>query len=352
MKTNISIVYLWAEIPGYVIGVLEELGQQTAGTIDVVYWDRNTVNSTRFEIRHSNMIRFHGRSKTSDKAILDILLDRKPSIIVVSGWMDKGYISVCKRYKCIQPDVKIVVGIDGQWTGSLRQRVGQIYYALFYRRLFDYMWVAGKPQFSYAQRFGYGIESIVANVYSADTRVFNARAKHCKRFVFVGRFIKIKAVDMLIDAYCKLPSERQKAWPLVLIGDGDQKEIFLSKQNPNIEVLSFMQPEDLLMELLKGGVGCLPTHKDQWGVVIHEYALMGLPMLLSSGCGAASEFLISGYNGFMFAKGDINSLYSAIDRFTMLNDEELIKFGKRSYELGKRINNEISAASLLSILQH
>jgi len=349
MKTNASIVYLWAEVTGYVFGVLEELVHHTTGTIDVVHWDKRTVNSTRFDISHSAGIRFHGRTQISDIAIYDLLVQRQPAIIVVSGWMDKGYIAACKRYKRLQPKVKIVAGIDDQCTGSLRQRLGQVYYAIFYKWLFDFMWVAGQLQFSFAQRYGYGIESIISNVYSADTRVFNVRAGFCKRFVFVGRFVSIKALDLLVDAYCMLPDEKQQEWPLVLIGDGDQKERILSKQNTNIKVLPFMQPEDLRAELLKGGVGCLTTHKDQWGVVIHEYALMGLPMLLSSGCGAATEFLISGYNGFMFKKGDVYSLYHALELFTIYGDDDLKRFGDNSAQLGARINNQISAMSLLSV---
>jgi glycosyltransferase involved in cell wall biosynthesis len=349
MKTNSSIVYLWAEVTGYVLGVLEELAQQTTGSIDVVHWDKKTVNSTRFEIGQSARIRFHRRTQASERNIYDLLVQRQPDIIVVSGWMDKGYIAVCMRYKRFQPNVKIVAGIDAQWTGSLRQRIGQIYYRIFYRWLFDFMWVSGKPQFSFAMRYGYGIDTIISNLYSADTGVFNALAAFRKRFVFVGRFVKIKALDLLIDAYSHLPAEKQKEWPLVLVGEGDQKEMILSKRNPNIEVLPFMQPEDLRSELLKGGIACLTSYDDHWGVVIHEYALMGMPMLLSSGCGAATEFLIPGYNGFMFKTGDLDSLYVALERFTMLSDAEIGLYGHNSAQLGARIDNKKSAKSLLSV---
>ena len=101
---------------------------------------------------------------------------------------------------------------------------------------------------------------------------------------------------------------------------------------------------------MKGGVACLPSYQDQWGVVVHEYALMGMPMLLSSGCGAASEFLIPGYNGLMFNKGDINSLKYALQHFTEFCDAEIQQFGKNSAKLGMRINTEISARSLLSVV--
>lgn len=181
--------------------------------------------------------------------------------------------------------------------------------------------------------------------------MFKMRAGIAKRFIFVGRFVKVKALDLLVQSYCKLPANVQNNWPLILIGDGDQKPMILKPNNPNIKVLPFLQPEELRQELLKGGVGCLLSHKDQWGVVLHEYALMGLPMLASSGCGATTEFLISGFNGFLFRKGDVIDMHRAMKAFTSLTEEDVSRLAENSTKLGNRITSELSAASLLSVCQ-
>lgn len=350
MNAHIPIVYLWPELPGYILAVLGELGKHTSGSIDVVHWDHRSVNSTQYQIGQSGRIQFHPRSRTSEEAIFDLLSQRQPAIIVLSGWMDGGYIRACKRYKRNHPSVRIVAGIDNQWTDSLRQKIGQIYYALFYRRLIDFVWISGKPQFSFVQRYGYGPERIISNLYSADTSTFNLTADFTRRFIFVGRFVKFKRLDLLVEAYSRLPTETQKYWPLLLIGDGDQRAMVFSKQNPNIQVSHYMQPHDLRCELLRGGVACLTSDNDHWGVVIHEYVLMGLPILLSSGCGAATEFLIPGYNGFLFKKGDVNSLHRKLEWFTKRSDNELRQFGINSFRLGTRISTELSARSLLSVI--
>jgi glycosyltransferase involved in cell wall biosynthesis len=351
MKNNISIVFLWAKVGGYLEAVLKSLSSQTVGKINVVHWDKRDLNSTQHVIDDVDNINFYARSETNDESILKLLEKTKPDIIVVSGWMDSGYIRTCKKYKKINPMVKIVAGIDDIWTGSFRQRLGQIYYRLFYRELFNVMWISGQPQFSFAQRFGYDIGSIISNLYSADTEMFKMRAGITKRFIFVGRFVKVKALDLLVESYCKLPANVQSEWPLILIGDGDQKPKILEQKNPNIKVLPFLQPEELRRELLKGGVGCLPSHKDQWGVVLHEYALMGLPILASSGCGATTEFLISGFNGFLFRKGDVNDLHRAMKEFTSLTEEDLSQLAVNGTKFGNRITSELSAASLLSVYQ-
>lgn len=348
--TSTNIVFLWAEVTGYVLSLLEELVVSQGARIDVVHWDRKKVNSTRFAIETAASIHFHGRSRNDEDAIYKLLCEKQPKIIVVSGWMDKGYIRASKKYKRMHKGVRVVAGIDDQWKGTQRQRLGQIYYRLVYRALFDYLWVSGKPQYSYAQRFGYGIDSIVSNLYSADTKLFKKAAQVSRRFVFVGRFDPVKALDILIDAYCELPREVQQQWPLHLIGDGEHKEMILARNNPNIVVLPFMQPAELRDNLNKGGIGCLTSHQDQWGVVIHEYALMGFPLLLSSGCGASTEFLIPGYNGYMFQKGNRKSLLAALERFTGLSDDELALYASRSALMGQRINTEQNAASLMSVL--
>jgi len=349
MKNNLSIVFLWAEVGGYLEAVLKSLTSHSVGCINVVHWDMRNSNTTQHNITNLDKVIFHARSETNVELIFKLLEAAKPEIIVVSGWMDKGYIRVCKKYKKNYPMVKIVAGIDDMWMGSLRQRIGQIYYRFFYRKLFDFMWISGQPQFSFAQRFGYNIENIISNLYSADTETFKTRAGITKRFIFVGRFVKVKAIDLLVKSYCMLSESEQKEWPLILIGEGDQKSIILDEKNPNIKVLPFLQPDKLREELLKGGVGCLPSHKDQWGIVLHEYALMGLPILASSGSGATSEFLISGFNGFLFNKGCANDMYRAMKEFTSLNESDISRFAENSTKLGQRITSDLSAASLLSV---
>ena len=351
INNNISIVFLWAEVGSYLEAVLNILPSKIVGKIGIVHWDQFGLNSTKHVINVEDNVAVYPRSETNDKQILEILEKTGPEIVVISGWMDKGYIWACKKYKNANLKVKIVAGIDDIWIGSLRQRVGQIYYKVFYRKLFDFMWISGQPQFSFAQRYGYKIENIISNLYSADTEMFKTRARITKRFIYVGRFVKVKALDLLVQSYCRLQANVQKEWPLILIGDGDQKQMILEHKNPNIKVLPFLQPTELRLELLKGGVGCLPSHKDHWGVVLHEYALMGLPVLASSGCGATTEFLISGFNGFLFRKGDVNDMHRAMKEFTSLTEEDVSRLAENSVKLGRKITSELSAASLLSVYQ-
>jgi glycosyltransferase involved in cell wall biosynthesis len=115
--------------------------------------------------------------------------------------------------------------------------------------------------------------------------------------------------------------------------------------------MPYLQKKELKVELQKGGVCVIPSNKDQWGLPVHEMALSGYPLIVSSAVGSASEFLISGLNGFKFKKGNVQSLYTALTKITSLSDEELNNFGIQSEMLGARINSNFSAASFLSVME-
>jgi glycosyltransferase involved in cell wall biosynthesis len=349
---NKSIVFLWAEVTGYVCGVLESIRKSYSVEVDVVHWDVRNANSTQYQIPDSQSIRYHGRSVTDQQQVLDILISCKPSIIVVSGWMDKGYIWACRRYKNKFPEVKIVAGIDDQWTGSIRQRVGQFYYHIFYRNLFDYMWVAGKAQFAFANRFGYGQNNILNNIYSGQFIYSKPQERVNRRFIYVGRCIYSKGVDLLISAHKNLPNNIRNEWPLLIIGTGELKDYISKNCDNSIIHMAWLQPPDLAHELCKGGVGCMPSRREQWGVTIHEYSQHGLPLLLSNVCGAANELLINGYNGYSFMSDDVKDLTNKMLKISSLTNAEIKKMGENSLLLGKKISPDISAASLLSVLEN
>lgn len=347
----VRIVIFYSSVVGYVVGMLKALIKCFPKIeIDVVFWDKKNINSSRYIFEEIKAVRYFPRTSLNNDGLLELLLSRDPDIVYVSGWMDKGYLKAINRYRTAGGNTQVVCGIDDQWEGTLRQYLGKIYFRLFYAKLFDFMWVSGKPQYHYAQRFGYEHERIISNLYSADNSVFNKKASFSRRFVFIGRFDPVKGLDLLLDAYHYLPEETKKAWPLVLIGDGELRQEIENKKSKYVIVKPFMQTDALIEELLQGGVACITSHHEQWGVAIHEMAILGYPFILSSACGAATEFLVSGYNGFLFKKSNIRSLRDILMSITELPTEQLEAFSQRSHQLGQRITSEHTAHSLLSVL--
>ena len=86
--------------------------------------------------------------------------------------------------------------------------------------------------------------------------------------------------------------------------------------------------------LRNAGVFVLPSRFEPWGVVVHEMAAAGFPMILSDAVGAATQFLQSGSNGFLFRNEDANDLKEALRKVMQLSGAELIKMAEASHRLG------------------
>ncbi|MGR3494745.1 glycosyltransferase [Citreimonas sp.] len=69
---------------------------------------------------------------------------------------------------------------------------------------------------------------------------------------------------------------------------------------------------------------------EQWGLVVNEAAAAGLPMVLSETCGAATELLEPGRNGWMCAAEDGQVLTSALGAMMSLSTEEAARMGDES----------------------
>lgn len=346
-----KIVYLYSIFAGYVESVVKIIAErEDCHPVDVIHWEKRGKSATKYELRPIDNVNFHNRADFDEDSIFDFLSSKKPDIVYVSGWMDRDYIKALKRYKKKGAKCKVVCGIDDQWEGTIRQLLGRVYFRFAYKRVFDFMWVAGKPQYHYARKFGYNSDNIISNLLSAEPQFFNVSdVGKARRFVFVGRLDPVKGIDLLISAYNRLSLAERNIWSLVIIGSGELEQYISENRCEGLIHIPFTQRDELLAELSKGGVGCVASTHEQWGVVIHEFSALGYPMLLSKSCGASSEFLIDGFNGYAFDSGSVEQIYSCMKKMIYATPSEIEKMSNNSILLSKRITPYMSVNSLLSI---
>lgn len=353
IKSNYCrLVFFYSRIPPYLITVINSLMKSgKIRSIDVVHWDHGNDNGNKYKPTPIDGLNYTGRSSIDDNGLYDLLESKHPHAVYVSGWMDKGYLNAIKRYRSRNSTI-VISGIDDQWQGNIRQILGSIYYQIAYRGLIDVMWVSGGPQRVYASHFGYKGMRVIPYLLSADVdSLSNVEFNDKKRFLFLGRFDPVKGLDLLIDAYKNLPSSIKEVWSLELIGDGVLRDNLLSaSEHENIKIHPYVQPKDLGGILSGGGVACFPSRHEQWGVAIHELAAAGYPLILSDACGAGSEFLINGYNGFSCRTGSAVSLSSKMLRIAEMSPTERCQFSTNSRILSKHITPDLSASALLSLI--
>lgn len=135
----------------------------------------------------------------------------------------------------------------------------------------------------------------------------------CKRESYVlviGQYFDYKGMDI---AYCCANIDKTIKYKFV--GMGKRTQQFINKYGPissNVEIIPFLQKEELCEEYAKCACLLLPTRQECWGLVVNEAASYGTPIVSTWGSGAAVEFLSDIYPQYLAKPGDANSLYSCL----------------------------------------
>lgn len=338
------MLVLYTELAPYVLACLNELVELADADIHLVRWPVN--KEAPFALSFHPRITVHERATLTDEAIVRLVHANRPLLVITSGWVDAGYLKASAAAKA--EGAVTVIALDTAWRGHWKQWANAAVSRAKLRRAFNHAWVTGAAQAAYARRLGFTAQRIRTGFYSADTAHFlpiGERLLHERentwphRFLCVARYIPTKGQQLLCDAFAELcDADEAGDWELWLAGTGEQFEQVKtspSGKHARIRHLGFKQPQE--METLLGDCGAfvLPSTYEPWGVVVHEHACTGMPLLLSSAVGAAERFLVEGENGHRFIAGDKNSLKTAMRKLILSSDAELRAMGHRSMELGK-----------------
>lgn len=345
------ILFLYSEYVNYLDGLMRCLVKDQGATVRVVSWDRNLLKPSNAPDIAG--VTFQKRSDFSTEQLVELIERYEPNLVYISGWMDQEYLVAVDKARNRHSYIT-VCGFDDNWLGTLRQRFGAAYFRLRLRKYFDKAWVAGARQYHYAQRFGYSDSDIAFNLLSCDTGKFGRplernpnRPPDQRKFFYVGNFRQVKGTDLLAEGFEIYRRAFSGKCELVCIGQGPLQDTIEGRNG--ITVLPYMTSSELIAAAKSFDIFVFPSRKDQWGVALHEFALLGFPLLSSSGAGATERFLIDGYNGLEFASGDAGSLARKLKEFEEMPSNVLEAFGHRSREMGATITSELSAASLVSL---
>ncbi len=179
-------------------------------------------------------------------------------------------------------------------------------------------------------------------------------AKKKNSFVFVGRLLKDKGIQELVDA-TKLLIKRGHHFNLTVIGGLDENpssvdkaQIETWKQEPNIKFLGHL--EDVREELSKSEILVLPSYREGTPKSVLEAMAMGLAIITTDvpGC---RETVIPGKNGILVAPKNHFALAQAMEQFIKhphMAEEmglESRVFAAKKFDVNK-INEDIASTVL------
>jgi len=352
MDSELKILYLYSELIGYQIPIFEVYVRDYNAKVHVVSWDKNKLKPYNHPLVEG--VSFYKRSKYSRSELLELTKIINPDIVYVSGWMDKDYL-FCTKY-FVKIGVPVVAGFDDIWFGKLRQRMGALIFPIFYKKCFSHAWVAGPYQYEYAKKIGFNDSEIIYDLLTANTDVFDleklsgidGKTVCYNSFLYVGNFRHRKGTDILIQAFIEYKKKYEGSWKLICVGNGEMEDLLVNQSG--VEVYPFSDEKNLIQIARSAGAFILPSRHDQWGVVVHEFASLGLPLLLSDNVGSRAIFLIDNFNGFLFQKNSIDDLACKMHEISKRSTTELRIMGNNSYLLSKRVSIASSTANFMSLI--
>jgi glycosyltransferase involved in cell wall biosynthesis len=345
------IAVLYSELAGYTAACLNALKNKISTDIFICAWP--AANDAPFsETEFASFGPIINRAATPNKRLLCALLEYSPTVVLVAGWIDRGYLKICRELRKRQ--IPVIAGIDTQWRGDIRQCIACVAAPAILHKSIDVLWVAGERQATFARNLGYQGNRLWDGFYSCDWSRFSKQSEdgdgphisqaRGKTFLYVGRYSKSKGIHTLASAYEAYRKRTDSPWPLITAGTGDLARVLLAA---NAEDRGFTQPKDLPSLMRQSGTLVLASDYEPWGVVIQEAAAAGLPIICSDACGASVTLVRDSFNGYVFPAGDKSALAERMTKISALEEPLLAQFGRNSFNLSKQYTPERWAQTLL-----
>jgi glycosyltransferase involved in cell wall biosynthesis len=323
-----KISILWASLASYSTAFFREIATNNGCQIQLVY-QPNKSDSPYGQFDLSFCLEAFEDNVQTRVTLEERVKKFHPDVILMSSWAYPHFMTLSKKLK--KKGVYIVSTMDNQYYGTLKQRIGIAASSLFLKPRIDSFLLPGDRQAYFAKKLGY--DDVIYGLYAAEVDRFASKVPFSQRplsFLFAGRLIDKKNITNLLDGYKAYRESCAAPWDLTITGTGPLEKV--CTRIPGIQMLGFIQPSDLPAVFQNASCFVLPSIFEPWGVVIHEAAAAGLPIISSFACGAATRFVFEGVNGYIISP-DFWSIQKAMLRITHKTDAELEEMSRQSVAL-------------------
>lgn len=344
-----KVMFLYMELAGYMVECINHLVKHHHTQVKIIAYPVNL--EAPFQFKFEDGVDVLSRWELDQNQITEHIQTFSPDLIYVSGWADKTYVN------CIKPlQTKTVIGFDNQWFGNPKQQLLALGAKWFLPKWFNYAFVPGQPQVTFAKKLGFKPHQIKEGVYCCDYPLFHEygesgmvhrKSKWPKKLLWVGRYIEAKGAKAMWEAFIQANEENGEEWELHCAGTGELWDERI--EHPSIIHHGFIQPSELKTLTLDSGAFILPSPFEPWGVVVHEFAAAGLPLLLSDQVGAASKFLQNEVNGWNIDLKKEGHMKSRISELMQSSEEKLRKMGEESRKKAATLTPKIWSETILSM---
>ena len=284
---------------------------------------------------HRELISFDEAQNPS--VIVEKVEKSNADVVVVGGWMFKGYASLFKNRQI--NNLPMLLCSDNPFSGGLRQRIGYWRVRPILRRA-DRIVVTGKRGTKLMHYWNVPTPKIVEGLYGIDFENMSIDSKNRtaaswpQRFLYVGRMDKRKGIDRLVEAYKIYREKVDDAWELRCIGKGPLME--LAANTEGVIHTPMLPPEKIPSEMATAGAFVICSRFDCWPLVIVEACGAGLPVVATAECGSTDELLKHGDNGLLLMpNASPDQIANALIQIHLTPRNVLMEWGKTGQMLAQ-----------------
>lgn len=287
------------------------------------------------------------------EALVERVRAFSPDAVLMTSWnFSPAYRAVMRA---VPSTVVRVLIMDNLWRATPRQWLGRATHRWYVDTVADAVLVPSDRTEFYARRLGFAAADVIRGSISADTDLFGSGPRSGREiasrrsFLFVGRLVDHKGADVLAAAYERYRARSAAPWDLHVVGIGPLEPLLRSL--PGVTMHGFVQPPDVADLMRHVSCQLITSHIEPYGVVVHEAAASGLPILVGDVTGAAPGFVQDGQNGWVVPAGDVSEWADAMERVSTLPPDRLEGMSEISRALARRVSPQGWAVNLAEQLQ-
>jgi glycosyltransferase involved in cell wall biosynthesis len=345
------ITICWTDISGYMGACWRALAASPGVELFVIAFKSNAIAAFDQSVMQGAPSRLLDPQERQDQELITReLLAHSPQVFLISGWAHPPYVAMARDPRLAA--VRRVMTMDTPWRADLRQRLAR-WRLRSYFKIIDRVFVPGERSFEYARHLGFPVAQIRRGLYGCDfdrlSPIYDARlaaGDWPREFLYMGRYVDAKGLDILVRAYAAYRAAVTEPWPLICHGSGPLAHLL--RGQPGIEDRGFVQPSDQPAVLQQAGAFVLASRYDPWPLVILESCASGLPVLCTDACGSSVELVRPHYNGWIAPPEDPAALAVGMRRVHQSHDR-LPEFARAARELARPYSAQVWAQRVVEM---
>lgn len=350
-KDKIKILVFFVEVKTYILDLIHEVYENTPWEYQYVFESDIIAEEDRCFMPQNYTICGHDCRK-----IVRSVFDKTgPDFAIINGYygrMQTAAIRQCRRKNipyAIEADTPLNIP-----SNPLKAQMKKIYLSKKLRNALCYGFAGGTLQQENLEYYGIArdhcylmpmsvsmknIDKILERLPSKDELKREHGIGEKYLILYVGRFVGVKNISLLIDAFSELFSERKDV-ALILVGDGPEHEnLKRQAHNPavgNVYFMGYNTGEKLIEYYKMADIFVLPSCYEPWGLVVNEAMTCRLPVVVSSVVGCRRDLVKEGYNGYIFEDGKAKDMYCKLKM--ILDSGDYSRLGGNGRKIMERWN--------------